>query len=151
MKLIIMPVFILFSVLLFSCAEMAIENTISDFEGSVNIENISDIKETLSTESEMYLGDTEFQAFLDYFDIHRNVHYSSLVISIDGRDANVDSDGTYNYNNGGNPTAVRFWMRREEAIFAFISQDWRVYRYYDDGNFTVDSDEVWKKINTQSE
>jgi len=149
MKRIIIPVLILFSVLLFSCAEMAIENTISDFEGSVNIENISDIKETLSTESEMYLGDTEFQAFLDYFDIHRNVDYSSLDISIDGRDADVYSDGTY--QSGTYPTKVLFWMRREEAIFAFISQDWRVYRYYDDDNFIVDLDEVWKKINTQSE
>lgn len=149
MKRIIIPVLILFSVLLFSCAEMAIENTISDFEAAVNIENISDIKETLSTESEMYLGDTEFQVFLDYFDIHRIVHYSSLDIAIDSRDADVYSDGTY--NNGETPTYVWFWMRREEAIFAFISQDWRVYRYYDFDDFTVDIDEVWRKINTQSE
>ena len=141
MKRIIIPVLILFSVLLFCCAEMAIENTISDFEAAVNIDNISDIKETLSTESEMYLGDTEFQAFLDYFDIHIDVHYSSLDISIDGRDANVYSDGTY--QSGTYPTDVWFWMRREEAIFAFISQDWRVYRYYDENDFTTP---VWKKI-----
>jgi len=150
MKRIIIPVLILFSVLLFSCAEMAIENTISDFANAVNSGDANDLKETLSTESEMYRGDPEFQWFFGYFyPDNIDVHYSSLDISIDGRDADVDSDGTY--ENGMNSTAVRFWMRREEAIFAFISQDWRVYRYYDDDNFIVDLDEVWKKINTQSE
>jgi len=143
MKCIIVPVIIFITIIMFlGCsAEKAIENTISDFEDAINSGNSSDFDETLSTESDYRIPDPDGSGFLGYFiPTWDPVHYGNLDISRDGRDADVYSDGTY--LNGTYPTDVWFWMRREEAFFAFISQDWRVYRYYDEGDYTTP---VWRK------
>ncbi|MFW6139557.1 MAG: hypothetical protein ACOC7U_10365, partial [Spirochaetota bacterium] len=77
------------------CSKIAIENTISDFEDAVNKNSTNDIKEVLSTESEMYIT-TAFDQFLSYFDDFRNVNYSNLDINVDGGDGEVYADATYN-------------------------------------------------------
>jgi hypothetical protein len=144
MKCIIVPVIIFITIIMFlGCsAEKAIEKTISDFEDAINSGNSNDFDETLSTESDYRTSDPDGSDFLDYFLLlnYDPVHYGNLDISRDGRDADVYSDGTY--ENGLNPTDVLFWMRREEAFFAFISQDWRIYRYYHFGDYT---NPVWRK------
>jgi hypothetical protein len=151
MKCIIVPVIIFITIIMFlGCsAEKAIEKTISDFEDYINeydqvTRDVSDLKETLSTESHYYLNDEDIRLFVeDYFigSSYRDVQYSNLDIDIDSRNADVYSDGTY--ANGFTSTEIWFWMRREEAFFAFISQDWRVYKYHDSINGF--DNPIWRK------
>jgi uncharacterized membrane protein YvbJ len=132
---VISPVFIS------GCAKMAIEKTISEFEDAVNNEDQKKLKDVMSPDSDFYVTAT-FQEFLDYFDDFRDVNYKNLDIEVDGRDAEVYSDATY--NSGNTRVTVLFWMRREEALFAFLFPDFKVYRYYDNlGDFSVP---IWQKL-----
>jgi len=134
----LVPVFIVITMLFFiGCAKTAIKSTISDFEDAINDESASDLKETLSPDSDYIVSDPTAAEFLDYFqsNFYIPVNYSNLDIDVGGGDADVFSDGTYD----GTPTEVKFWMRREGW---FLSSDWRVYRYYDFGDF---SNPVWRK------
>ncbi len=142
MKRYVFPVLIavICSMLALGCAKVAIESAISDFEDAVNNDSTSEIQDVMSPDSDFYVTAT-FSEFLDYFDGFRDVAYSNLDIEIDGRDATVYSDGTY--NSGATPVDVLFWMRREEAFFAFLFPDYKVYRYYDFGDFSTP---VWQKL-----
>lgn len=140
---IVLAVAVLSSVFISGCAKMAIEKTISEFEDAVNKEDAEALEDIMSPDSDFYVTAT-FDTFLDYFDGFRDVKYNNLNIDVDGRDAEVYADGTYNLGEQGEITeGVLFWMRREEALLAFIFPDYKVYRYYDLDNF---SDPVWQKL-----
>jgi len=135
----LVPVLIVITILFFiGCAKTAIKSTISDFEDAINDESASDLKETLSPDSDFIVSDPTAAEFLDYFQSssYIPVNYSTLDIDVGGGDADVFSDVNYN----GLPAEAKFWMRREGW---FLSSDWRVYRYYDD---IVDITEpIWRK------
>ena len=135
--------------ILFGCGEAVIKRTISDFEDSINDDNYSNFKETLSPQSDYYLTDIDIQNFFDHFVAEPNkyapVHYSHLDISIDGPDADVYSDGSY--EGGLTPINILFWMKREPGFFSFLSPDWRIFRYYEDSNDDGQFEETpyWRK------
>ncbi|KPJ88588.1 MAG: hypothetical protein AMS17_04855 [Spirochaetes bacterium DG_61] len=138
MRRLLVPLLILSTVFIsLGCAKTAIKNTISDFEDAINDEYAPDLLDTLSPDSDFILSDPDATGFLFYFQSsgYIPVNYRNLDISVDGGDADVFSDGTY----AGAPTDVKFWMRKEGGLF---SADWRVFRYYDNGDFSTP---VWRR------
>ena len=102
-------------------------------------------KSQLSPDSNFSEAGT-FQAFLDYFIGLRLVNYTNLDIDIDGSNSRVLSDGTY----VGLAVDVKFRMRKDESDSTFFSPSWKVYQYYDWGNFTEPDDAVWQKLKVSS-
>ena len=150
MKRLIISIVIVLSISIFftlGCNKLAIETTIADFETAVNDDNVNDIEDIMSPDSNMYQVGT-FQGFLDFFIGSRDVNYTNLDIDIDGSNSRVLADGTY--NDGLTPVDVKFRMRKDESDSTFFSPSWKVYQYYDWGNFTEPDDAVWQKLKVSS-
>ena len=148
MKRLIISIVIVLSISIFftlGCNKLAIETTIADFEDAVNDNNVNDIENIMSPDSNFSEAGT-FQAFLDYFIGLRLVNYTNLDIDIDGSNSRVLSDGTY----VGLAVDVKFRMRKDESDSTFFSPSWKVYQYYDYGAFTEPDDAVWQKLKVSS-
>ena len=145
MKRLIITGIIAISILIFaSCDQMAIEDAINTFEDAVNDDSSSDMENILSPDSQQYIL-SDWDTFLDYFDDQRPVDYTNLDINLDGENARVLTDATYSEVPvlGG----VKFRMRKDQADSTFFMPSWKVYQYYDNGNFAEDTDAIWKKLN----
>jgi hypothetical protein len=143
-RLIIIGIIAISFIIFASCDQMAIEDAINTFEDAVNDNSSTDMKNILSPDSQFYiLGD--WDVFLAYFGGQRPVEYTNLDINQDGENARVLTDATYNAVpvTGG----VKFRMRKDNSESTFFSPSWKVYQYYDFGNFVEDTDAVWKKVN----
>ncbi len=134
--------------LFISCSqEDAIEETILAFENAVNLSETdldvaaNDLEGIMSPDSDFYVTTTFADFLFDNFDQLWSVNYTNLDITADGRDGDVYSDATY--LAGTIPDDVWFWMRREKGFFAFLNPDWRVFRYYNGGDYTIP---VWQKL-----
>ena len=132
---------LLSAVILLGCADAAVKTAISDFKDAVNANSVSQIKSALSPESDFYITG-EFQTFLDYFEgAGRPVAYSGYTINVSGENADAYASATYDSVAVGG--GVWFWFRREDTFLGFLFPSYKVYRYYDYGNW---SDPVWRKI-----
>jgi len=129
---------------LLGCADAAVESAISDFKAAVNADSKSQIENALSPASSFYITG-EFETFLDYFNENRPVAYSNYTITAGGPDADAYASATYS----GIPVSggVWFWFKREETFLSFLFPSYKVYRYYDEGDWSVP---VWKKIQDAS-
>jgi uncharacterized membrane protein YvbJ len=128
------------SFILLGCANAAVETAISDFKNAVNNDSVSEIQNALSPASSFYITQ-EFETFLDYFDGNRPVEYSNYTITAEGANADAYANSTYSgvTVSGG----VWFWFRREETFLSFLFPSYKVYRYYDNGDW---NNPVWKKL-----
>jgi len=144
MKRIIIPLLLLFTISLFGCSKMLIEQTIEDFEKAVNEDNAAALKETISEESEYSTAiNTEewFQYLLDYFQGY-DINYYNYDISINGSNADA-----YVYADFDSTTEeALFVMKKKEALFSFIFPDWKIYQYWDTNNTAETLDNIWKKL-----
>ncbi|MBN2325391.1 MAG: hypothetical protein JXQ30_16805 [Spirochaetes bacterium] len=125
---------------LFGCADAAVKTAISNFTSAVNADSVDQVKNALSPESNFYITQ-EFGTFLDYFDGNRPVAYSNYTINVSGADADAYASATYS----GVPVSggVWFWFKRDNTFLSFLFPSYKVYRYYDNGDWT---DPIWKKI-----
>jgi uncharacterized membrane protein YvbJ len=125
---------------LLGCANAAVESAISNFKSAVNADSADQVKNALSPESSFYITQ-EFETFLGYFDGNRPVAYSNYTINVSGADADAYASATYNSVpvSGG----VWFWFKRDNTFLAFLFPSYKVYRYYDNGDWSTP---VWKKI-----
>ncbi len=145
MKKLIISGILAISILIFiSCDRMAIEDAITTFESAVNDDSSTDMENILSPDSEMYIL-ADWNYVLDHFDGFRPVDYTNLDINIDGKNARVITDSTYDDVpvDGG----VKFRMRKDESNSTFFQPSWKVFQYYEHGNFVEDTDAFWKKLN----
>ena len=131
---------LLVTAILLGCADAAVETAISDFKGAVNADSVTQMKAALSPVSDFYITQ-EFATFLDYFDVNRPVAYSGYTINVSGENADAYASATYSTVpvSGG----VWFWFKRENTFLAFLFPSYKVYRYYDEGNWVTP---VWRKI-----
>lgn len=132
------------SLLAFGCSnEKAIEETLEDWEDAINEDDADALWDTVSPDSNFYDTQTS-QQLLDYFDGFTPVKYSDEDIDIDKPYADVLADATYaGVPVTGDDGSVMFVMKKEEGFFSFLNPDWRVYKYYDNGEF---DDPVWQKL-----
>ena len=144
---------LIMSVALFGCSKVIIEDTIKDWENAINNNDPDALEKTISPDSDFYVtytvnylvGPTN-----SYFYGFIPVNYYNLDINIDNSYANVYADATY--KGAKVPGGVLFKMKKKEALLSFIFPEWKVYQYYDNGEFSSPDDAVWrkiKKLNTQ--
>jgi outer membrane murein-binding lipoprotein Lpp len=136
----VLVIVVISSAFISGCAKMAIEKTISEFEDAVNNMDAKALEDIMSTESTQTTVATYENFLKDNFSHIIPVDYKNLDIDINGRDADVYADATY--IEGEIDDDVKFWMRREEALFSFLFPDWRIYQYFANGNF---EDPIWLK------
>jgi ketosteroid isomerase-like protein len=147
MKRLLAPAILLSPILLFTfgCPVeekiRTIEQAVADFEKAVNSDNVKELQDVLSPESDFFITKT-FQAFLDYFDGQTDVSYTNLVITVNGDTADVTPTATY--NNGLSDVTVLFVMKKESSD----PDNWKVLQYYDDADGTFDF--IWKKLQIQT-
>ena len=145
MKKLIISGILAISILIFiSCDRMAIEDAITTFESAVNDDSSTDMENILSPDSEMYIL-ADWDTFLAYFDSFRPVDYTNVDVNLDGDNARVTTDATYSEVEV--PDGVKFRMKKDDSDSTFFQPSWKVYQYYDYGNFEEDTDAVWKKLN----
>jgi hypothetical protein len=151
-KLIISGIIAISILIFFSCDQMAIKSTISDFENAINdtdfivginAENEQDIEDTLSPDSEFYVTGT-FSDLLNHFDGFSPVAFSNLNIDVDGSNADVNSDADL----AGIAEDAKFVMRKESDS-TFFSPEWKIKQYWDTNNLSGDLEFVWKKLQSQ--
>lgn len=125
---------------LLGCTQYYIEKTIDDWEKAINDSDADALENLLSPDSDFWVTGT-FQEFLDYFEGNKPVHYSNLDISVNNPYADVYANATYKgvEVDGG----VWFVLKKEEALLSFLFPDWRIYQYYDFGDW---SNPVWRKL-----
>ncbi len=129
---------------LFGCSEYIIEGTIKKFQDAINDEDPEALKEVLSPDSEFYVTG-EFSTFIsDNFSDKIPIEYKNLDIDINDNYADVYADEYYNINE---PTPLKddalFVMKKVNNFFSFIFPDWKIYKFYNEGDF---ENPVWKKI-----
>ena len=157
-RLIISISLIMLTLFLFRCSnEKAIEETISAWEAAIDDKNASDLKETLSPDSNWYIDADAIidDLFTNYFNQYKDVEYSNLDIDIDQPYADVLPGTTIYTDTLDLPLNIpsKFKMKKEEGLLSFISPDWRVYKYWDDANddgVFDDSDFLWQKLKVSS-
>ena len=157
-KLVISISLIMLTVFIFRCSnEQAIRETISAWEAAIDDKNASDLKETLSPDSNWYIDADAIldDLFTNYFNQYKDVEYSNLDIDIDQPYANVLPGTTIYTDTSDLPLNIpsKFKMKKEEGLLSFISPDWRVYKYWDDANddgVFDDSDFLWQKLKVSS-
>lgn len=146
MKRPLMPAILLFaiSLLFFGCSnEMMIEKTIDDWTGAINNNDVEAMEDVLSPDSDYYITLTANYLVGDplddpYFEDFTPVSYALGSIDIDVPYADVPATATY----VGVPNNAMFVMKREPGFLSFLFPDWKVYRYFDNGDFTT---AVWRK------
>ena len=157
MKIFVIIISIIFSLSFIACSdEAAIEETISAWEKAIDDKNESDLKTTLSPDSDLYVDvDVTIEnLFLYYFDDYKDVEYDDLAIDIDKPYADV-LPGTSVYTElDDTPINIpsKFKMKKEEGFLSSISPDWRVFKYWDDANddgVFDDSDYLWRKLQSK--
>ncbi len=158
MKIFVIIISIILSLSFIACSdEAAIEETISAWEKAIDDKNISDFKETLSPDSDLYV-DVDLKVeelFATYFHLY-DVEYANLDIDIDKPYADV-LPGTSIYYDADDADIFfnipsKFKMKKEEGFLSSISPDWRVYKYWDDANddgVFDDSDYLWRKLQSK--
>lgn len=130
---------------LLGCANAAVESAISDFKNAINHNDPNQLKNALSPESDMYSAGGWEELLTDYFtEENRPVAYSGYTINVSGADADAYASATYQSVPVGD--GVWFWFKRENTFLAFLFPSYKVYRYYDYGDW---SNPVWKKIQDQ--
>jgi len=144
-KILLFPVLVLILAFIIGCAESSIENLISDFDDAVNSDSESQIRDVLSEDSDWYVTGA-FSTFLDNFDGDRDIAHSNFDMDIAGTRATIYSDVTYNNGVIPAPGSVMFWTKRDSGFLSFIFGEWKVYRYYDNDDF---SNPLWRKIQSQ--
>jgi hypothetical protein len=144
-RLIIIGIIVISFIIFASCDQMAIEDAIQTFEDAVNSNSDNEMKNILSPDSQQYIIGA-WDIFQNYFDGQRDVNYTNLEINmIDGENARVFTDATYS-DIVPVPGGVKFRMRKDESDSTFFMPSWKVYQYYDNGNFVEDTDAIWKKL-----
>jgi hypothetical protein len=144
-KIMVFPALVLILAFAIGCAESSIEKLISDFDDAVNNDSDSEIQDVLSEDSDFYITGA-FSTFLDNFDGDRDIAHSNFDMDIAGTRATVYSDVTYNGGAISVPDSVMFWMKRDSGFLSFIFGSWKVFRYYDNSDFTIP---LWRKIQSQ--
>ena len=149
-KIIIFPVLMLVLAFFIGCAEVSIEKLISDFDDAINNKNESQIRDVLSEDSDYYITES-FDIFVgetNFGDSERVLAHSNFDMDIAGTRATVYSDVTYDLDATPLlvPDSVMFWMKRDSGFLSFIFGSWKVYRYYDGGDFSTP---LWRKIQSQ--
>ena len=147
MKKILILLIIITSIFLFGCSKAAIENTINKFQDAVNNGDADALENVMSPDSDFYKTYT-FDSFIsDNFSGFTPLEYKNLDINIDSSSADVNADAYY-LTDPLNPVKddVLFVMRKVDNFFSFIFPEWKVYQYYDGGNFNRPNDAVWRKI-----
>jgi hypothetical protein len=127
---------------LLGCADAAVESAISNFKSAVNANSADQLKNALSPESSFYITQ-EFETFLGYFDENRPVAYSNYTINVSGADADAYASATYDDPPVPVSGGVWFWFKRDNTFLAFLFPSYKVYRYYDYGEWSTP---IWKKI-----
>ena len=144
MKKLFIPVIMLTLIIffIFGCPaeekERTIKEAISDFQKAVNANDVKEIEDVLSPDSDFYITRT-FKEFLDLFDDFRDVEYTNLSIT-KNPDGTADVIPTATYDNGLLPVNVLFVMKKESSS----PDDWKVLQYWDDADGSFDF--LWKKL-----
>jgi hypothetical protein len=141
MKRILVAVIIMLSlIVIIGCNKRAIEDAISKFEDAVNANNVTEIEDVLSPDSDFYITG-QFQAFLDEFSGFTPLDYSGLDIDVDGDDADVDADASF---IGLPEENALFVMKKDDGESNFFDPVWKVKEYWDTRTGTLEF--VWKKL-----
>lgn len=127
--------------ILLGCADAAVESAISDFKNAINAGSESQFKNALSPASDMYVTGEWVDLLNTYFGDNDPVAYSSYTINVDGENADAYASATYTGVTVSD--GVWFWFKRENTFLAFLFPSYKVYRYYDYGDWVTP---VWKKI-----
>ena len=143
-KYMVLLLIVLLSFLLFGCSKLVIEDTIRKFQDAINNEDAEALKEVMSPDSDFYKT-TTFEEFIeDNFSQKIPVEYKNLDIDINDNLADVYAD-EYSLANTDHPeiNEVLFVMRKVDNFFSFIFPEWKVYRFYNEGDF---NNPVWKRV-----
>lgn len=148
MKRVIFPVIILCAALfvVIGCSnEKAIEETIADWTSAVSALDADAIYDVMSPDSDFYDPVNIQNILIVYFTGFTPVSYDLGDMNIDNPYADVPADAIY----AGIPNAAKFVMKKKQGFFSFLAPEWNVYKYFDNGLFVPDQDEVWRKLKKQ--
>ena len=148
MKRVIFPVIILCAALfvVIGCSnEKAIEETIADWTSAINDADPDAMRDAVSPDSEMYDPALINTLITSIFRGFHPVSYDLGDMNIDNPYADVPADAIY----AGIPNAAKFVMKKKQGFFSFLAPEWNVYKYFDNGLFVPDQDEVWRKLKKQ--
>jgi hypothetical protein len=125
---------------LLGCANAAVESAISNFQNAINNNSPSQLKNALSPDSDYYITQGWDWLLTDVFGGNTPVYYSNYTITVSGENADSYANATY----AGLPVdgGVWFWFRRENTFLAFLFPSYKVYRYYQEGDWSTP---VWRK------